>query len=113
MMIRLHIRSVGIISVLVLGFVANKGDAVVTDRYNYRDHPEYIHVAEGDNARLMPDPPSIDCETEFNDNDDEVVAYLVRVVYSCIACVWGGYVYSRRTIGSLQYCMRVHPLQLQ
>jgi hypothetical protein len=64
-------------TVLTLLFGRTTVHAVEYGRYNYRDHPDYIHVAQGDKARLMPAPPPIDCATEFNDNDDAVVAYLV------------------------------------
>ena len=64
--------------VLVLMFEGRTVRAVNYDRYNYRANPEYTHVAQGDMAQLMPTPLPIECETDFKDNDAEVVVYLVR-----------------------------------
>jgi hypothetical protein len=76
---------------LTLLFGRTAVHAVEYGRYNYRDHPDYIHVAQGDKARLMPAPPPIDCATEFNDNDAAVVAYLVGTneMHACPFATFG------------------------
>ena len=80
-----------VISALVLGFTISKVHAFEANRYNYRDHPDYIHVAQGDDAVVNPAPPMIDCETDFKDNDAEVVDYLVSICLAVLVrlCAWG------------------------
>ena len=84
-----------LLKALVLLFGESAVNAAINyDRYNYRDHPDYIHVAEGDDARLTPVPPPIDCAREFKDNDNEVGSYLVSVnqrmhaFVSAYLCEW-------------------------
>jgi hypothetical protein len=63
-------------SALFLVFAFDKAHAFEANRYNYRDHPDYKHVA--DYEPPMYPAPAIDCEADNKDDDAQVVEYLVR-----------------------------------